>query len=253
MGGAELDFLQLDSPLATRENFRQAVADHLAVLNGLAALEATIEAELGVVDALDETRRFYMGMSLGAVSGSMTTASSRGLIASALFVGGAGYPELLTHGLFEVAAARVLRGVEPRPSTMLAILETIADAADPLAYGLAAEDASARTPILFLQAVNDPIISHEASEQWARAFGASLARPVDHATEGFTELDLPAQNNFEGVTRVLVHNPMNEIVPSARHGALILTDYAQAMVTRCFVSARDEGGCEVTDTGFGSR
>ncbi len=259
-GGGDLDFLDFDSPLNTRENFRQAASDHLAVLNGLAAIEAAVEAELGVADALDETRRFYMGMSLGAVSGSLTTASARGLVASALFVGGAGYPELMSHGLFAVAASRILRGAEPQPSTMLAVVETIGDAADPLAYALAAEDrASPPTPILFLQAVDDPLISHRASEQWARAFGASLARPTDHDAVGLAEVDLPVRDTFawpggaDRATRVLVQCPMAEIPANMRHAELIRTDYMRTMVTRCFVSARDEGSCEVIDTGFATR
>ncbi len=259
-GGDDLDFLDFDSPLATRENFRQAASDHLAVLTGLAAIEASIEATLGVSDALDETRRFYLGMSLGAVSGSLTTASARGLVASALFVGGAGYPELMGHGLFAVAASRILRGVEPQPSTMLAVVEAIGDGADPLAYGVAAEDRGAPPmSILFLQAVDDPLISHRASEQLARAFGAVLARPIDHEAPGMTEVDLPVRDTFawpggtERATRVLVQSPMTEIPASQRHGALIGTDYMRALVARCFTSARDEGSCEVVDTGFAAR
>ncbi|MCB9596123.1 MAG: hypothetical protein H6719_25600 [Sandaracinaceae bacterium] len=259
-GGGDLDFIDFDSPLHTRENFRQAAADHLTVLSGLAAIEAAVETNLGVSDALDEGTRYYMGMSLGAVSGSLTTASARGLTGAALFVGGAGYPELMNHGLFAVAAARVLRGVEPQPSTMLAVVETIGDGADPLAYAIAAEDRDAPpTPILFLQAVDDPLIAHRASEQWARAFGASLARPIDHETVGFDEVDLPVTGTFsfegstEVATRVLVQNPMSEIVPGMRHAALVRTDYMRAMVTRCFVSARDDGQCEVIDTGFADR
>lgn len=259
-GGGDLAFLDFDSPLATRENFRQAAADHLAVLNGFTEIEAAIEAELMVAGAFDEDRRFYMGMSLGAVSGSLTTASSRGLVASALFVGGAGYPELMGEGAFALAATRIITGAAPRGTVMLSVVETIGDASDPLAYAIAAEDRTAApTPILFLQAVDDPIVSHSANEQWARAFGASLARPIDHPALGMTEVDLPVRDTFSftvggpTATRVLVQNPMNEIVAGGRHGGLILTDYAQAMVVRCFVSARDEGGCEVIDTGFNGR
>lgn len=258
-GGGELDFLDFDSPQHTRENFRQTVADHLAVLAGFDALNATIQTALGVEGALDRSRTFYMGMSLGAVSGSMTTATARGLTASALFVGGAGYPELLRYGLFAVAAQRTLRGGEPRPSVMLAVVETIADASDPLAYAQAAEDRSARpTPILFLQAIGDPLIAAEASDQWARAYGASLARPFDHEALGMTAVDLPASDTFAwtsggpAATRVLVHNPMVEVQPTARHGALILQGYAEELVARCFSSARDDGSCEVVDTGFAS-
>lgn len=256
-GGGDLAFLDFDSPEHTRENFRQTVADHLAILSGFDALNDAVSSALGVDVALDRTRTFYMGMSLGAVSGSMTTAVARDLVASALFVGGAGYPELLRYGLFSVAAGGILRGGEPRPTVTLAALETIGDGADPLAYAQAAEDRASRpTPILFLQAIDDPLIAAEASDQWARAYGASLARPFDHEAVGLAEVDLPVSDTFswpgggEAATRVLVHNPMAEVQESARHGGLILTDYAEAMVVHCFTTARDDGSCEVIDTGF---
>jgi dienelactone hydrolase len=259
-GGSELDFLDFDSPQRTRENFRQTIADHLAVLSGLDALNASLEAKLSVIGALDATRTFYMGMSLGGVSGSMTAACSRGLDGAAVFVGGGGYPEMMGYGLFAVAAARILRGAEPRPSFMLAVVETIADAADPLAYALAAEDRGARpTPMLFMQANEDPLLGAEANDQWARAFGASLARPIQHAVEAMAEVDLPIADTMrfaaggEASTRVLVHNPMTEIAVADRHGGLVRTDYMQAMVTRCFTTIRDTGSCEVIDTGFASR
>lgn len=256
-GGTELDFLDFDSPQRTRENFRQTVADHLAVLSGLDALNASLEAKLSIAGALDPTRTYYMGMSLGGVSGSMTAACSRELDGAAVFVGGGGYPEMMGYGLFAVAAARILRGAEPRPSFMLAVVETIADAADPLAYALAAEDREARpTPMLFMQASEDPLIAAEANDQWARAFGASLARPTQHAVEAMIEVDLPVSDTMhfapggEASTRVLVHNPMTEIAIPDRHGGLVRTDYMQAMVTRCFTTIRDTGSCEVIDTGF---
>ena len=259
-GGSELDFLDFDSPQRTRENFRQTVADHLAVLSGLDALNASIEAKLSVVGALDATRTYYMGMSLGGVSGSMTAAVSRELDGAAVFVGGGGYPEMMSYGLFAVAAASILRGAEPRPSFMLAVVETIADAADPLAYALSAEDRDVRpTPMLFLQADGDPLIGAQANDQWARAFGASLARPTQHAVEAMVEVDLPISDTFrfapggEAATRVLVHNPMTEIAPAERHGGLVRTDYMQAMVTHCFTTLRDTGSCEVIDTGFAAR
>ncbi len=69
-------------------------------------------------------------------------------------------------------------------------------------------------------------------------------------------VDLPVSDTFgwsaggEAATRVLVHNPMAEVTPSQRHGALVLADYAEAMVAHCFQTALDTGSCEVIDTGF---
>jgi pimeloyl-ACP methyl ester carboxylesterase len=259
-GGGELSFLDFESMQRTRENFRQTVADHLAVLGGFAALNAAIEDELAIAGALDPARTFYMGLSLGGVSGAMTTAVAHDLLASALFVGGGGYPELLRYGPFSVLATRILRGEEPRPTVMLAVVETIGDAGDPLAYAQAAEDRSAPpTSILFMQAVDDALVSAASNDQLARAFGASLARPFDHEVEGLTPVDLPASDTFawtadgETATRVLVHAPMSEVPSGQRHGALIALAYAQAMVAHCFRGARDGEPCEIIDTGFAAR
>ena len=51
-------------------------------------------------------------------------------------------------------------------------------------------------------------------------------------------------------TRLLVHNPMDEVPQADRHGGLILQDYAQRMVAHCFGTLLEAGSCEVIDTGF---
>ena len=39
-----------------------------------------------------------------------------------------------------------------------------------------------------MQASKDPVVSEAASDQWARAFGADLAVPTQHAVPGMKEL-----------------------------------------------------------------
>ena len=232
-----LSFLDFDSMARTRDNFRQTAADHLAVLAGFDALNDAIAAELEVDGALDRTRVFYMGNSLGAVSGGLTTAAARGLTASALFVGGGGYPELLSQGILAVLASPKLVGSDPRRETALAVVEAIGDAGDPIALAASAEDG---LPVLFFQAVEDALVATAASDQMARAYGARLARPLDHAVAGMDEVDLPATG------RVLIQAPMNDVPVNDRHGLLILSDYAQELVVHCFTG----DPCEVIDTGF---
>ena len=109
-----------------------------------------------------------------------------------------------------------------------------------------------------MQASADPVIPEPSSDQWARAFGAALALPSQHEVAGMTELALPASDNFafatdgQKATRILVHNPMNEVPAGSRHGALIVQEYSQNAVAHCFSTWLQSGGCEVIDTGFAS-
>jgi hypothetical protein len=256
-GGSDLDFLKFDDPLGTRDNFRQAVADHLAVLGGTDALNAAIAQSLGVSEALDRDRGFYMGLSLGGISGSLTFASAARLRGGALFVAGAGYSEMVTHGLFSVLFNDVMQRPPVEATTVLAFMEVLLDGADPAAYGQHVEDRGAPPrPALFMQAVDDTILSMATNDRLGRLYGAAVALPVDHPVEGMEELALPAADNFawsaQGAraTRVLVHNPMAEVAPTARHPALITLGYAQEMVTHCFATLLASGSCEVIDTGF---
>ncbi len=258
-GGSDLSFLDFDHPLRSRENFRQTVADHLAVLTGLDALEEGVAGALGLApgteDVLDASRVFYMGLSLGAISGSLTSQSARELRGAALFVGAAGYPEMLQYGIFRAAVTRVLRAPEPLPWALLAGAGAILDGAEPYAYAARIDDPS-NPPISIVQlhAIGDPLISDEASEGWARAFGATLVRPAHHEVASLAIASAPLVDDFERggerATRAYVQCPMDGVPTSARHAGLIRTLYAQTLVAGCFAGLASGGRCVVTDTGW---
>jgi len=250
-----LAFFDFDDLAVTRASFQQAVADQLAVVSGLDALNDALESVLGVQYALDTRNRFVMGMSIGGISTSIAYATGTDVRAGAFFVGGAGYPEIVSEGPFSVALAPMLRRRDPAKAVVLGFGGVLLDAADPLAYALKTEDRHhAPRPALFFQAVGDPLIDAVPNDQLARAFGADLARPVDHAVPGMRELALPTAGNFvwqedwEGATRLLVHAPMNEVDPADRHGTLVFTPYAQEMVAHCFRTLLADGACEAIDT-----
>ena len=257
-GGSDLSFLNFDAPIYTRENFRQAVSDHLAVITGMEALSARVGTTLGVSDPLDSARIFYMGLSLGGISGSMTSQVSTDLDGAAVFVAASGFPELLRGGLFSALLSRELRRPQPMPWALLAIGATILDAADPLAYA-GQVDALDQPPLPVLQfhAIGDPLISDETSELWAHALGADLALPSHHEVARLATRALPFEDNFtrgaDSTTRAYVQCPMNEVAVADRHGALIRTDYAQSLVAHCFTTQVERGACEVIDTGFSMR
>lgn len=255
--GAVTDMLDFNNPLATRDNFRQAVADHLAVLTGVPALNVAVEQTVGVANALSSDRAYYMGLSLGAISGSVTFSVAPRVNAAALFVGGGGFPELVSSGLFSLLMLDVLGLPAERSAVVLGFLEALLAGADPLSYAQRAEDQTAPPrSALFLQAVDDPVVGPAASDGWARAFGASLAQPFNHAVPGMPAVALPAAGNFTwatggaSATRVLVQNPMNEVAKNDRHPALITLPYAQQLVAHCLAGVLAHGACEVVDTGY---
>jgi pimeloyl-ACP methyl ester carboxylesterase len=257
--GTDLDFFSFADPLWTRGNFRQAVADHLAVLTGMAALNEALEPVVGEASALDPDRAFYMGLSLGGVTGSMTFATAPELQAGALFVAGAGYSDIVTFGLFSILVFDLINLPPVESTLLLGTAQTLLDGADPGAYGQHGENRERPPrPALFMQAGDETIMTMSANDRLARAYGAQLALPSHHDVAGLAELSLPGADNFtwdggaDAATRVLVHNPMAEVTPSDRHGMLITLPYAQEMVAHCFATLLESGSCEVIDTGFAS-
>lgn len=255
-GGTDLDFVSFDDLAKTRDNFRQAVADHMAVFTGIAALNAALEPALGK-GALDAMRGFYMGLSLGGISGSMTFSTTKNVNAAGLFVAAGGYPEIVSKGLFSLMVSNIVNRPTPERETLLGLAEVILDGADPLAYAQRVEDRTERPrPALFWQAIADPVIPEPSSDQWARAFGAALAKPAQHPVPGMSEVALPAKDGFafddagKKATRVLLQCPMDEVPAGSRHGALIVQEYSQKAVAHCFSTWLTTGSCEVIDTGF---
>jgi len=256
-GGTDLDFVDFTDIAKTRDNFRQAVSDHMAVFTGIDALNAALSPVLGVSEPLDAKKGFYMGLSLGGISGSITFSTTPNVNAAGLFVAAGGYPEIVSKGLFAALVSTILKLPTPDRETVLGMAETILDGADPLSYAVRVEDRTLRPrPALFLQAIDDPVIPEPSSDQWARAFGATLAEPFDHAVDAMQTTKLPTSDGFafpggsEKATRVLYQNPMNEIPASARHGALIVQPYSQEAVAHCFSTFLANGSCEAIDTGF---
>ncbi len=257
-GRSDLDVIDFLDPFYTRDNLRQASADHLAVLSGLDDLDLAVGEPIGVSDVFDNGRLFYMGLSLGGITGSMTVATATTIRGGALFVAAADYSLIVSDGLFSVFMADVLSLPDVERALMLGFLEAFLDPADPGTYARRLEDRSAPArPVVLMQAVDDPLIPMPSSDYWGRTFGASLARPYHHEVPGMTSVDLPAAGNFswpgsaDTATRLLIQAPMAGAAMGDRHGGLILQDYSQQLVAHCFDTLLESGSCEVIDTGFG--
>jgi len=256
-GGNDLDILDFDDMLATRDNFRQAVADHMAVLSGVADLNVALASVYGVAQALDPKRLTYMGLSMGALSGSLTFSCAHDLDAAALFVGAGGFSQIVRFGMFSLFIDDILTAEPIETEVILALAEVLLDGADPHAYAQRTEDQTRPPrPMLLFQAIDEAIISHPVSDAWARAFGADLAVPFHHPVDYMTQLDLPAADNFAwpgggpATTRILFHNPMTEQTVAERHGALITLPYTQQQVAHCFSGVLAGQACQAIDTGY---
>jgi hypothetical protein len=250
MGGTDLDILDFDDPLRSRDNLRQASANHLALLTGIAALNAALMPSFGEAEVLDAAHAHYLRLSLGGISGSLTFAASSELKAAALFVAGGGYREILGDGLFKLVVSDVIRARGASRQASLALTEALLAAADPLAHAALEARLGRDRPLLLFEAIDDPIVPNPATDRWARAFGAELASPSQHAVDRLMEVSLP----FTGApTRLLVQAPMAEVAIPDRHGALIEQGYSETAVAHCFRTLLDAGACELIDTGWSAR
>jgi len=246
-GGSDLEILDFDSPLRSRDNLRQASADHLAVLTGIAALNDTLQPTFGDAAVLDASRAYYEGLSLGGITGSFTFTASPELHAAALFVAGGGYREIVGDGLFKLILSDVVHARGAGRQATLGLVDALLAAADPLAHAAFEAHLGRERPLLLFEAIDDPVVPNPATDRWARAFGADLALPSQHAVPELSEVALP----FAGSpTRLLVQAPMVEIPGANRHGLLIEQGYSAEAVAHCFGGLIDGGSCELIDTAW---
>ena len=256
--GNDLDILNFMQPLVTRGNLRQSSADHIAVVTGLDALNAALEPIFGTATTLDKNEIYYQGMSLGAFTGAYTFFSADNIKAASLFVGGGGFPEILSTGMFRLmlgADVYSKEGIELR--VVQAFMETLMAAADPISYSaVESRDAAPRTA-LFFEAIGDTLVPNVSTDVLGRAFGATNAEPIDHDVEHMKATPLPAKGGYSWkgesaeATRLLIQAPMNDVTGDGpKHGLLVLQEYAQEMVAHCYAGMVAGDACEVIDTGF---
>jgi hypothetical protein len=95
-----------------------------------------------------------------------------------------------------------------------------------------------------------------ATDQWARAFGATLADPFDHEVAGMPSAKLPASGGFSWkgesaeASRFLIQSPLREVPEIQHHAEMIRQTYAQEIVASCFSDLRDGKRCTVIDSGY---
>ncbi|MDF1563186.1 MAG: hypothetical protein P1V51_09090 [Deltaproteobacteria bacterium] len=255
-GSGLMSMIDFANPLATRDALRQASADQITVITGLGLLDGALEPVFGAGPHLDASRVYFMGNSMGAISGSLSFSVTPEIQSAALFVGGAGFGDLADYGLFKYFLLDVLERPPVERAASLSLMELMVEGGDAFAYALHAEDPlTAPRPALFFQAIDDAIVIPEATEAWARGFGAALAQPQDHPVAGLEAASLPAADNLAteaGVgTRLLLQYPKPAEVPGTDwHGSLIQRPDAQAVVVGCFTGVEGGEPCTVRAADF---
>ncbi|RJO63267.1 MAG: hypothetical protein C4523_21115 [Myxococcales bacterium] len=255
-GGNPMDMADFDSPLKSRDNFRQASADHLAALTGIEVINAALENAIGAAYRLDPERLFFTGHSMGSLSGTITTGVADLLSGSSLIAGGAPYKLLLSDGLFAFSIPELLNG-RPAEETklLMAMLQALLDGGDPANHELGMEDPTVRPKdVIIWEGIDDIVAINPATDMQALLFGVALAEPANHEVEGMASVALPVTDNFnwqEGgdfgaATRVLRH-VVFDVTPPNVHPTILLDPLVHVAAAPCFAARAQGGSCTLTE------
>lgn len=221
-------FVNLASPITSRDNIRQGAADILVLAKSLANLN--IDGVAGGDINMSQVR--FSGISLGAIVGTVALGADKGTTigAASLSVGGGGIPKLLDASKsFGPVIAAGLQGsgvLENTDSyeTFMRFAQTLTDSADPVSFAVAAKTNRA---IHFTEVLNDLVVPNQAMAGAASAtqdfVGISgllsgtdaLARVMNFALADRKTLDMATltKTNLSGSTWVLFNQ--------GAHGSLL--------------------------------
>ncbi len=169
--GSGTHFINLASPITSRDNLRQGAADILVLAKSLANLN--VDGVAGGDVNMSQVR--FSGISLGAIVGTVALGAdkSASLIgAASLSVGGGAIPKLLdaskSYGPV-IAAGLAGNGVSENTDsyeTFMRFAQTLADGGDPINFAVAAKT---NRPIHFTQVLNDLVVPNDAMKGAASA------------------------------------------------------------------------------------
>lgn len=255
--GTDTEMADLSSPLKTRDNFRQASADQLALITGLAALNTALAGKGAPAKTLDEGKVFFIGHSMGALSGAITNGINDKVSSASLIAGGAPYSQLLSDGIFALALTSFFSGhTDLEKTVLMALAQLLLDGGDPIHFPINEEDQTlAPKDILLWEALRDPVVVQAASEDLARAFGCALAKPFATEVAGLDALDSPISQNFGFVggsakaTRVLIqHDYGKDFNTSKIHMQIFIDSYSHSAAAACFAARASGQPCVLTTT-----
>jgi hypothetical protein len=205
--GSGTHFINLASPITTRDNLRQGASDILVLAKSLSNLNLTNLS--GQPIKINGSQVRYASISLGSIVGTVALGAdkSASLIgAASLSVGSGGLPKLLdgsksygpiiTAGL---AGSGVLEGSDGYESFMR-FAQTLTDAGDPINFAM---NTKINRPIHFTQVLNDLVVSNDsikgatsATQDFVGATGFLSGNNALAKIMGFTERKEIDINNF---------------------------------------------------------
>lgn len=184
--GNFLEFFDFDRPFATRDNFRQSVADMLQVV------EMIRQHDAPPFDQVDRARIRYFGLSLGGIMGTIFMGHSPSVEIGMLSVPGGGLASIIRSPLIGnllqpvlAESAGVPRGDPFFPVLLHNFIHTsqwALDAGDPVNVAPFILDPERRLPgvpakrILMHEGMTDTVVPNETTENLARAMGLADAK-----------------------------------------------------------------------------
>ena len=159
-------FINLSNGLVSRDNSRQASADLVALTSSI----PTMDLDGDSAADLDGSRIHFIGVSLGAITGTGYLAVDDTAVTATLGVGGGVLSDLLLDSFsFGPRIEAGLKGNRLVPNTSLynnfiRDLQSLIDAGDPISY---AATAAANTAVHFIQVDGDLVVPNSASNRLA--------------------------------------------------------------------------------------
>jgi dienelactone hydrolase len=175
-------FIQVPSPLTTRDNLRQGEADTIVFSKSLARLDVTGD---GVAD-VDPARIHYVGLSLGAIVGGAHTRFAADTRTATLAVPGGLLTQLFLDsqafgpGIKQALAAQGLNEGTTVYNNFFRDAQAALDAADPVNH---IADAVRVKPIHLIQVTGDTVVPNNSTQRLVaagnlRRLGSAGATPV---------------------------------------------------------------------------
>jgi pimeloyl-ACP methyl ester carboxylesterase len=251
--GSDTDMADFDAPLKSRDNFRQAAADHVALFTGLETLNAALKPLTGHDRTLDQSRVFFIGHSMGALTGAIASGAVQAYLGVGLFAGGALYRQLVSDGIFQVPIKDIFNErTKTEVEVMLALIQTLLDGGDPAAYPSRYEDPSLRPmEALIWECIRDPVVNNPATDFMGGAFGAQLLSPPHHNVYGMAGALPPVSGNYDrgdgagSAVRLLIHRDYPATAVTALHSWIFYSDpVVHEKTAGCFRARADGGNCK---------
>lgn len=217
IGGIDF-FAGFTDLVAIRDNFRQTVLDHVALVK-LVQQPNALDEILKKPIPLDPTRVFWTGGSFGGIMGATTVAIEPELRGASLQVPGGGFIHLLIpnseqmRGLVRPLIRTQYRLEDEEPldafHPLLTIAATVVEAGDPLAFAPHVFQAplmprTRPAQVLLTYALDDEVLPNEATHALIRAMGLPQMAPAVSAIADVPTISAPVSGNLFGGTGVAV-------------------------------------------------